>query len=89
MRSLKGVSRCGNKWRAQIFKDYKTIHLGVFESRDKAAKFYVDQYSNALLGRMIERSLRPVRTCSLCDSKHHAKGFCSKHYQMKIKRKSK
>lgn len=36
----KGVDRKNNKWRARIKKDYKEIHLGLFENEKDAAIIY-------------------------------------------------
>lgn len=36
----KGVSKFNNKWRAYIVKNNKQIYIGLFESKEKAAKAY-------------------------------------------------
>jgi len=36
----KGVSRCGKKWRAYIVKNNKQKHIGIFKTKEEAAKAY-------------------------------------------------
>lgn len=37
---LKGVSWHNNKWRANIQKDYKSVHIGYFKTKEEAAIAY-------------------------------------------------
>lgn len=40
---MKGVFRVGNKYRAQIMFNYKTYHLGMFDTIEKAKAAYDEQ----------------------------------------------
>lgn len=37
---FKGVSACGNRWRAQISRKKKILHIGLFRTKEEAASAY-------------------------------------------------
>ena len=40
---FKGVSKNGNKWVARVTKDYKTVYLGSYSSKEEAHQAYKDK----------------------------------------------
>lgn len=60
----KGVSRCGNSWKAQIQLNGKHIHLGYFKTKIEAARIY-NQTAKELFGQYayLNMEVLPVGDC--------------------------